>query len=734
MERSRALQTRGRSDLLNLVKHNTIKAWSDLTPTRMGHTEKGVLLTLLSRSAPCLAKGLIQVVFLLFAFSVSIYPQTWSTFLDSSRAVDWTGAGFSIPNYTTNCALQPTLTANSSGAASANTTAIQNALKSCDPTHNVVNIPAGTYYVAGLTFGTQGMQVLRGAGPRSTYIYTTGTVACGGFWSSTCMTAPDATDYSSTVGCSWTAGLAKGSTTLTLSSCSGAPPLKKMLILDQANDTTDNGGIYVCDGVTSNCNVEGNGSHNGRFVNGAYHSQQQVVTVAGVTSLGAGSYSITISPGVAFNNIRAGQNPQAWWPGFVQNIGLENITMDHGPDTTSNALLMMRSCYQCWVKNARFMNGTFSHVHAFLSANDVIRDSYFYQSQSHTSTSYGLEFTGSSGILVENNIFQQITNPIMANQFSASVIGYNYAVDSLWGSTGSWTGQAPDAGHDAGNSMNLWEGNNFPGIWNDDTWGASPSNTLFRNMLPGFQKAQNITGDTHPVSLELGARAHNIAGNVLGQSGYQIYYESYATSSTAGVNGGASAASRAIYALGWTGNGGSGGCNGPPVCDPLTRSTLMRWGNYDTVNNAVMWNATEASPGPAAYVNANFTPSYFTSLVRSLPSSLYYNSKPSWWPSTKAWPPVGPDVSSGNLGICSGGTLAGAQATSASQCTGGTFVTAYASHAASIPTHDCYLNVMNGPADGTGSVLNFDAGLCYTSVQSPPTRPASPTGLTATSH
>src|ERR1022692_2529473 len=105
-----------------------------------------------------------RLFFLLVLFSISAQAQNWSTFLDSSRAVDWSGAGFTIPNYTVNCATQPTLTANSASAASANTTAIQNALASCDATHNVVNIPAGTYYVAGVTFGSQGKQVLRGAG------------------------------------------------------------------------------------------------------------------------------------------------------------------------------------------------------------------------------------------------------------------------------------------------------------------------------------------------------------------------------------------------------------------------------------------------------------------------------------------------------------------------------------------------------------------------------------------
>jgi hypothetical protein len=358
------------------------------------------------------------------------------------------------------------------------------------------------------------------------------------------------------------------------------------------------------------------------------------------------------------------------------------------------------------------------------SANDVIRDNYFYQSQSHVEDSYAVEFEQTSAILVENNIFQQVTFPVMIGNTSGSVVAYNLGVDNMFtGGSGQFLSGA-DHSHNAGNEMNLWEGNNISVISTDSTWGSSLQGTLFRNIQPGWQAGK--TADTSPFIDRAYARANNLVGNVLGQPGYHNTYESYATSTTSGVN--ASSADLSIYALGWTGNQFSGGCITPPVCDPLVRSTLMRWGNYDVVTSGSKWDSTEASPGAVAYVKANFTSSYFGSLAHTLPASLYHSSTPSWWPSGKAWPPIGPDVTSGNIGTCTG-TYLGAQATNSSQCTGGTMNAAWASHATSIPAQDCYLNVMGGPPDGTGSILSFNAVSCYSGSNPPP-----PTGLTSTVH
>ena len=60
-------------------------------------------------------------------------------------------------------------------------------------------------------------------------------------------------------------------------------------------------------------------------------------------------------------------------------------------------------------------------------------------------------------------------------------------------------------------------------------------------------------------------------------------------------------------------------------------TSLWLQGNFDTVNNKVMWNASA--------LTANLPPS-----TQNLPASLYRASKPGWWPAGQPWPWVGPDL------------------------------------------------------------------------------------------
>jgi|HubBroStandDraft_6_1064221.scaffolds.fasta_scaffold01206_2 hypothetical protein len=729
-----------------------MKTHNHLKPIRFA--SRGLKLVRLGYSPQHGTSTMKKLSLIFFLLASPCFGQGWSSFLDPSRAIDWssTRTGFTIPNLTTPCATQPTLTANSASAAAANATAIQNALASCDASHNVVSIPAGTYYVAGIAFGGQGYQVLRGAGPNSTRLIMTASAGCSGEPAGICM-MPSVWVYagnstvlppSGTRQCLWTAGYVKGTTSITLNSCpGGAPPVNQQLILDQSNDLADTGGLYLCDSYTSSqtgggvCTANDGSATNadGRRINGYTYSQKQIVMVQSVSGSGTGPFTVTISPGVYFNNIRSSQSPGAWWPGTVVNEGLENLYVDGSALASDNIQIV--ACYECWVKNVSSYNAARAHVMTDLSSHSVIRDSYFFQSQTHSEESYGVEFESTSADLIENNICQQLTNCIMVGNTSGSVIGYNFNVGTVYVNTNYLISSF--SSHNAGNDMILYEGNNFLSFNTDDTWGSANTETYFRNFLSGWQhQSSGPVYGTQPFIDRSFSRANNVVGNVLGQPGYHNTYQSYSTSSSGGVN--QNVLSTSVYSLGWTGitENTAGTCSLGTTssgCDPVVFNTLMRWGNYDVVNAAAQWNSTTASPAAVSYVNANFSSSYFSSLAHTLPASLYYSSAPSWWPSGKNWPPVGPDVTTGNVGTCSGGSYPGAQATASGQCTSGTLnspsstSTAWASHVVSIPAQDCYLSVLGGPPDGTGGILPFDANTCYN--QSGVTNVAPPTGLTA---
>jgi hypothetical protein len=689
-----------------------------------------------------------------------MHAQAWSGILDNSRAVDWTPTGnLSIPNYTGNCSVQPTLQTGS-GNAAANTTAIQNALASCDATHNVVNVPAGTYYVNGWKYGTQGNQVVRGAGPNNTYVFVTGyNAGVSGQCNNTniCMANQfpgDASSGSSQPGgseaCSWsgtveggTGVFPKGATHLTLTNCGSAPPLNGFIILDQADDSSDSGGIFLCTGNDGQpadfCQNEGSGNQIGRILGGKEYAEQQTTRVVAVSGSGSGPYTVTISPGIYFNNMRSSQTPGAWWNaaapgqsnGVVTNEGLENLTIDMSASTSLGNGLTISNCIGCWVKNTRWIKPKTASVRLLMTMHTIVRDSYFYQSQTSGSQSYVVESLASSESLIENNIFQQVTNPLMLQSNSGLVISYNFSIAN---DSAGYFMQGSYASHTGGSGMNLFEGNTFNMIQCDDSWGTSTTGTLFRNTLPGWQAVGfNTTwsNKTNPIELDAFCRGYNILGNVLGEASpafSHAFYQAYPGLASGGSNGD-NTCIHTIYTLGFPDTSTTCSNSTPPNMDPAVMGTLMRWGNYDVVTGAVKWDTTEAQPKAVSYINTNTlaNPSSHT-----LPASLYYSARPLWWSGSKAWPLSGPGVTGGNLLFCTSGTYSGSQVASSSQCAGGSSASAYAGLANSNPAMDCYLNTMVGPPDGSGGVLKFDASACYSGTVSHP--PASPTGLTAVVH
>lgn len=645
--------------------------------------------------------------------------QKWSGVIDPARAVDWSSAGVAggIPSSAwTQCG--STITAYTGTASTINT-----AISGCAANHYVL-LGAGTFNLStGIDFAGKSHVAVRGNGANSTFIVFTGGCAGNGVGANICMNgANNSPGGEQNVG-DWTAGYSAGTTVITLANVGSTTPavgnisnlaIGSILYLDQLDTATDTGWIWNClvTNVCSNGATGGaartDGTCNGGMCN---RSQQQAVVVTNISGL-----NITVSPGLYMPNWATGQKPQAWYGNsYITGSGIETLSIDNSGSTETYGILLM-GCTQCWVSGVRSLTAKRGHVALEGATHSVVQNSYFYQNQSHAAVSYGIDmFWGNSDNLIQNNICQQVTDSCPNNNGGAegNVIAYNFAIADSY-TTPAWM-QPPFYQHASGDSFFLWEGNIGAGYIADNVHGTHHFDTLFRNRLRGWESicdGSPCSSQTDAIQIYASSRFFNIVGNVNGQTSY---HTNYACSANPGSPTCASG-NISIYTLGFTGNGGAqntsivgfnsdcGGTGGNDS-DKCTTTGLMRWGNYDTVNAANQFVNAEVPSGLAQFSNA--VPSTHT-----LPASFYLSAKPAFWQG-EPWPPIGPDVVSGNLGRCSGGTYDGSLATSAGQCTGGTLATDVSGEANSTPALDCFLNSMSGKPDGTGSALTFNPGTCY---------------------
>jgi hypothetical protein len=582
------------------------------------------------------------------------------TIISTSRSIDWSQAGIpgGIPNRTVHCAvLNP-------GATAAQ---INSAIAAC-PSGQVVFLNAGVYTLAdGIVFNDKSYVTLRGAGADQTFLVFSAGNHCGGEGGNICFinSDPNWTHDPRNVA-NWTGGYSKGSSSVTLSNTAHLK-VGTLLILDQLNDSnTDNGTIWVC-GTAGVCAVQGESGH-GR----PNRYQQQLTKVTAIIG-----NTVNIAPPLYMPNWRASQSPGAWWSDATPIVGsgIENLSIDNG-NSAAKAGIHFYNANNCWVKGVRSLRGRRSHVLFYQSTNNVVRDSYFYGIVNAASQSYGVEHFQASANLVENNIFQHITTPMVNVGATGSVFGYNFSSDDYY-NVASWM-QGSAFLHAPGVSFLLWEGNDGAGLTADQVHGTSHFITGFRNRFHGWEPGK--TNQTVAVHIYTFNRYFNMVGNVLGTDAYHAHYASQ--------EGGPSniICDRSIYALGWGGNCGPGSL----PSDTKVASTLVRWGNYDTVNDASRFRSDEVPSGDPDYPNA--VPS-----SNQLPSSFYLSAKPSFFGSTP-WPAIGPDVTGGQDTTVGG-------------------------RAYKIPARACFEN-----SESVNGILTFKPAVCYPNSGSA-TPPAAPTNL-----
>jgi hypothetical protein len=614
----------------------------------------------------------IRVLSLIFLSISSAQAANWTGILDPSRAVDWSQAGVpgGIPNRTTICAtLNP----------GASVGQINAAIAACN--NGVVFLNAGTYNLsAGILFSNKRNVTLRGAGANQTKLIFTGADGCGGVVSDICFIngSPNWIGGPGNIA-NWTGGYSQGATQIMLSTVANLQ-VGTLLNLDQLQDSSDDGTVFQAANATSNnCLRCNNAGRSGR-------DQTQIVKVTAISGT-----NVTIFPGLYLPNWRSDRTPQGWWSDDtpISGSGVEDLSADSSGVTNNGAVVAFYNAYGCWAKGIKSLYAHDSHIKFWQSAHNTVRDSYFFGNQVGQSQSYGTDTYLAADNLVENNIFQHVTVPNMNETSQGDVYGYNFSINNFYNDgSGNDNGIALHSAytHAAGNAYLMWEGNAYDGMSLENFHGPAHFITAFRNRFVGRQAPKNDR--VFAILNQSYQRYTNIVGNVLGDPTYHTNY----TNKYGDVQD-KTVCQHSIYAMGWSsecGNYSAADCSGYLGCpqpDSNVAASMLRWGNYDTVTAAVRWDPSEVPSALSRY--ANPVPS------QTLPSSLYLSGKPGWWPASMAWPPMGPEVTGGNIPNLGG-------------------------HANVIPSQDCYTRVMNGPADGSGNPLPFDAAACYAAASQPP--------------
>jgi hypothetical protein len=512
------------------------------------------------------------------------------------------------------------------------TSAIQTALNGCAGTNQVVTLAAGTYMVSSTIQVPSGV-VLRGSGSDAstgtTVVSTNGgpVLAIGTLQDGTCY---EGSGFDATAEPLLTSDAPKETSTLQVADGSHFQAGDLALI-----DQTDSAQVN-----------EGDCAYFKRVAGRGESERVQISAVSGNTLTLTTPLHWTFKTAQAAQVAKVSQAPIEW-------AGIESVLVQGGrpggyPGQNAGGIDVSNAA-DCWVKDVQ-IDGTTSGMPIRLAGTYrcVVRDSHIHNSYSYGfgQDNYGIDLAcGAADDLVENNVVRFLDKGILfTNSGGGNVVGYNY-VDNSWACDGNnddgWQ-EVPIDCHCAFPHMELIEGNWAPHMGATTTHGNAGYLTFFRNYSSS-QFAPSMTGQ--PTSSVIWSQP--FAPQYANVTAIQLQSPDLDMTVVGNVFGSTSDASLGLPPDLGTTNTGPGTAastsslyvdpnNGPSILeiDMTTVSWTSLWatGNFDTVNKKVMWNATS--------LTANLPPS-----TQTLPASLYYASRPQWWPSGSAWPWVDPSGS-----------------------------------------------------------------------------------------
>ena len=534
-----------------------------------------------------------RILILLFSALSGFASGAWATYtLPADRSVAWhgnVGVLGDIPNRT-----EVFITLSPSGGDDAS--AIQTALDSC-PSGQVVKLEAGTFNISS-TLTIKSNTTLRGAGKGKTIIS-----GIPGYTGATLIHTTGST-FTGSVSYPINDGLDKGSTRITTKSAHDWN-IGDIILIDQLNDVT-------ADPPVSNIGLGGTCTWCGRM--------------RGARALGQLAKIIVITSNTAdleiplYWSYNSRLSPQATkYLNVITESGIEDLTVDNSISGNSNqnssGTIYFDGTSNCWLLNVEIIGSWQSALQIKGAYRNTIRSCTLHEGiasdpAKYEGHSYGTQFTNyCSANLLENNRFYKLGTAInLAGAISGNVFSYNYIHDIVSPPSSPDWQKAVVLIHGGHPLKNLFESNFTIGrLSADNYWGTSSHNTFFRNRSA---LDTGKTGATWDVDLQYFSRSYTFVGNILGAIGTETVYEQENVLLT-GLN--------SIYRLGYTSDG-DGNADGN---DSGVLTTLLRHGNWDSVNASAVWN--------------NFDDTV-------LPSSYYLDIKPIWWESLQ-WPAIGPDVS-----------------------------------------------------------------------------------------
>jgi hypothetical protein len=552
---------------------------------------------MLTVKQPALSKRRTSRVLAGLLFLLLFAGVSWAEIIPASRTAPWqgnVGVPGGIPNRTRIYKnIVTDLGADPKGATDCSSI-IQDAINKC-PKDQVVYIPEGTYKFAG-TIGTfkKNNYTLRGAGQGKTILKQTG----GANISIRGDTPWPPPDNSSWIPIS--AGATKGSNTITVADTAKFAPEMMMAIGPSALPTW--------------AHNLGNVSDTQRTLGVTFKVRSKTAT------------TVTFDPPCPFDFSAMTPMAVSFGGSLAQGVGLESFTVQVAPGSTIQSVLYFESVYGCWVKDVELYNAYSRQMYFYNAVRCEVRRCYTHDVQAAGPNHEGIDLnTNSSWNWVEDNICNKGGAPPIefsdAGQLTAcNVASYNYVINT---DPGFWD---ISFNHGRSSMLNLAEGNIIHKFEDDGYFGSSSHGTLLRNSIDDMVLLKHFSNYYSVVGNILGARAaippqvrvyDTEVSNYWSSNQFPVYELGYPNIGNPSHNG---------KFLGPTTppnyQGLSNTLDGTQQLDRNVRATLIRHGNYDYANKAVIWDPNISD--------------------RVIPDSLLYSSKPSWWDNSP-WPPIGSD-------------------------------------------------------------------------------------------